>query len=156
MLRTLFLLICCVFLPFPGAEAHHWVHEIYDREARFIAEVEIIEYSLINPHPLISIKIKSLPEKNANDVEVGQTWTLEMDNRRELDELGFDRNTFQPGDEVTVAVDPSFDTSYRKNTLYIRGIEHQREGFVYLHNVRQLYPIDPEGNSLQQHLEKIR
>jgi len=122
-----------------------------------LAEVEVVKFSLINPHPLIAVKITGLPDDmTSNEVKVGDTWVLEMDNRRELTDLGFDRNTFVAGDELLVAVDPSFDTSYRKNTMYIRGIEHKRQGFIYLHNVRELFPVDPDTSTLQTHLEKIR
>lgn len=137
--------------------AHHWVHEVYDGEKRFIADVEVKKFSLINPHPLMSIEIKNIHGDNTVDgAEVGQTWVLEMDNRRELTDLGFNPDTFIPGDQITVAVDPSFDTSYRKNTMYIRAIEHSRQGFIYIHNVRELFPVDSDGNGLVLHLQKAR
>ncbi len=60
-----------------------------------------------------------------------------------------------PGDQIIVAVDPSRTTLYRENTLYLRAVEHQREGFVYVHNVRQLFPIDKEDNILLRHLHEV-
>lgn len=154
-----FTLVCWTILILwsAGARAHHWVVDIYNAEERFIAEVKVKKFSLINPHPLMFIEITGLPEtEDIDDIEVGQTWTLELDNRRELVDLGFDRDTFLPGDEIIVAVDPSYNSLYRKNTLYLRAAEHQREGFVYVHNVRQLYPADPDGGSLATHLQEIR
>jgi hypothetical protein len=79
-----------------------------------------------------------------------------MDNRRELTALGFNNETFIPGDQLLVAVDPSRHTRYRENTLYIRAAEHRREGFVYLHNVRELIPIDGTEENLTRHLHKIK
>ena len=138
------------------AHAHHWVRDVYDSSQRFIIEVEVRRFQLINPHPLMFVEITGIPvEPTADGIEVGQTWTLEMDNRRELVALGWDSETFLPGDELTVAVDPSRSTWYRENTLYLRAVEHAREGFVYLHNVRRLYPIEPGGDNLERYLDEI-
>ena len=139
------------------ALGHHTVIGIYDAQKRFTMEVEVRNFELIDPHPLIFVEITHIPDGQAIDgVETGQTWTLEMDNKRELTALGFDRETFIPGDRVLVAVDPSRHTRYRENTLYLRAAEHRRKGFIYLHNVRQLFPVDPAGYSLSRHLHRVR
>jgi hypothetical protein len=78
-----------------------------------------------------------------------------MDNMRELTALGINSETFIPGDLILVAVDPSRNTRYRENTLYLRAVEHQRKGFVYIHNVRQLFPIDTAEDNLSRHLDKV-
>lgn len=140
-----------------AADAHHWVRDIYDAQKRFIAVVEVKKFLLINPHPHLQVEITAFPSgSDLKDVTIGQTWTLEMDNKRELTALGIDNETFVPGDKIIVAVDPSRTTLYRKNTLYLRAVEHERQGFIYLHNVRQLFDIDPGGDSLSNHLHKIR
>ena len=59
------------------------------------------------------------------------------------------------GDKLIVAVDPSRHTRYRENTLYIRAIEHPREGFVYLHNVRDLVSVDDSGTHLPSYIHRI-
>jgi len=142
---------------FSGAYAHHWVGDVYDARQRFIAEVEVKTFELINPHPLMFVEIVSLANPaNAPGVEVGQTWTLEMDNRRELTALGFSEETFESGEQIRVAVDPSRNSQYRENTMYLRAFEHPRSGFIYVHNVRRLFPIDAEGDSLSTYLEQIR
>ena len=136
---------------------HHWVRDIYDEEKRVIVEVEVKKFALVNPHPFLFVEITGIPEGQvSNGLEIGQTWTLEMDNLRELVELGINKETFIPGDQVLVAVDPSRNELYRKNTLYLRAVEHQREGFVYVHNVRQLFPIDSGEENLSKHLPKAR
>ncbi len=138
------------------ALSHHSVIGMYDDQRRFTVEVEVREFELVNPHPLIFVEITNIPDGQASDgIAVGQTWTLELDNRRELTALGFDRRTFIPGDQLVVAVDPSRHTRYRENTLYIRAIEHQREGFIYLHNVRELTPIDSAEDKLSRHLHRV-
>ena len=151
------LITFALFLPWSiDALGHHNVIGVYDDQKRFIAEVEVREFELINPHPLILVQIVDIPDVQAPDgIEIGQTWTLEMDNLRELTALGINSQTFIPGDRVLVAVDPSRHTRYRENTLYLRAFEHQREGFIYIHNVRQLFPIDSAEGSLSKHLHKI-
>ena len=79
-----------------------------------------------------------------------------MDNVRELTALGFYEDTFIPGDRIVVAVDPSRHTHYRDNTLYLRAAEHPREGFVYIHNLPQLLPIETSGDNLSSNLHLIR
>lgn len=139
-----------------SALGHHNVIGVYDDLRRFTVEVEVRNFELIYPHPLIFVEITDIPDGQAIDgIEIGQTWTLEMDNRRELTDLGFDNDTFIPGDRILVAVDPSRHTRYRENTLYLRAAEHRREGFIYLHNVRQLFPVDPAGDSLSRHMHRI-
>ncbi len=138
------------------ALGHHSVIGIYDDQKRFTIEVEVRKFELVNPHPLILVEITDIPEGQAIDgITVGQTWTLEMDNRRELTALGINSETFIPGDQILVAVDPSRHTRYRENTLYLRAAEHKREGFVYLHNVRQLFPIDTAEDNLSRHLHRV-
>ena len=139
-----------------SALGHHNVIGVYDDQKRFTAEVEVREFELINPHPLILVEIIDIPVGQTTDgIEIGQTWTLEMDNLRELTALGIHNGTFIPGDRILVALDPSRHTRYRENTLYLRAAEHQREGFVYIHNVRQLFPADTAEDNLSRHLHKI-
>jgi hypothetical protein len=145
------ILLCCA-----TAQAHHWVRDIYDASKRVTLEVEVKQFRLINPHPLLFVEITGIADDEEVDgVAIGQTWTLEMDNKRELTALGFHNETFIPGDTLLVVVDPSHNTLYRKNTLYLRAVEHRREGFVYLHNVRQLFPIEDDGENLSRHLHRI-
>ena len=138
------------------ALGHHWVRDIYDDEKRLIIEVEVIKFEFINPHPFMFVEIIDILDgQEINEIAIGQTWTLEMDNRRELTALGIDNETFIPGDQILVAVDPSRDTLYRDNTLYLRAVEHQRESFIYIHNVRQLFSIDSAEDNLSKHLRKV-
>ncbi len=138
------------------ALGHHSVIGIYDDQKRFTIEVEVRKFELVNPHPLIIVEIIGIPDGQVTDgIAVGQTWTLEMDNARELTALRFNNKTFIPGDQILVAVDPSRHTRYRENTLYLRAAEHQREGFVYIHNAKQLFPIDTAEDNLSKHLHRI-
>jgi hypothetical protein len=140
-----------------AALGHHSVMGIYDNQKRFIIEVKVREFELINPHPLILVEITDIPDGQVIDgITIGQTWTLEMDNKRELTALGIDDETFIPGDQLLIAVDPSRHSLYRETTLYLRAVEHRREGFVYVHNVRRLFPIDTAEDNLSMHLHRIQ
>lgn len=151
------ILISTVSLWSFAALGHHWVRDVYDGEKRVVIAAEVKKFELIYPHPMMLIEITDVPEgQTVHDLMAGQTWTLEMDNRRELTALGIHAETFIPGDQIRVAVDPSFNTSYRDNTLYLRALEHPREGFVYVHNVRQLFSIDAAEDNLSKHLQKIK
>ena len=151
-----FITLIVILLWSVTALGHHSVNGIYDDQKRFTIEVEVRKFELVNPHPLIFVEITDIPEGQVIDgIAVGQMWTLEMDNRRELTALGINSETFIPGDQILVAVDPSRHTRYRENTLYLRAAEHKREGFVYLHNVRQLFPIDTAEDNLSRHLHRV-
>ena len=151
-----FVAIAVIAIWSMSAVGHHSVIGVYDDQKRFTAQVEVKEFELVSPHPLILVQIIDIPDGQVtDDIETGQTWTLEMDNLRELTALGINSETFIPGDRIHVAVDPSRHTRYRENTLYLRAVEHQREGFVYLHNVRQLFPIETAGDNLSRHLHRI-
>lgn len=122
------------------ASAHHWVVDAYEEEQRVTVEVVVEEFRFIYPHPFITARIIQVPETlvgyTAKDEDL---WDIEMDNRRELIALGFNESTFEPGDRITVTVDPS---PFKRNTLYARVIEHPADGYRYVHNHRQLYPIE--------------
>jgi len=151
-----FVTLTVILLWSVTALGHHSVSGIYDDQKRFTIEVEVRKFELVNPHPLIFVEITNIPEGQVIDgIAVGQTWTLEMDNRRELTALGIYSETFIPGDQILVAVDPSRHTRYRENTLYLRAAEHQREGFVYIHNVKQLFPIDTAEDNLSRHIHRV-
>ncbi len=151
-----FITLTVILLWSTIALGHHSVIGIYDDQKRFTVEVEVREFELISPHPLIFVEITDIPDGQVIDgIAIGQTWTIEMDNRRELTALGFNDETFIAGDQLLVAVDPSRHTRYRENTLYLRAAEHKREGFVYLHNVRQLFPIDTAEDNLSRHLHRV-
>ncbi len=151
-----FITYTCILLWSATALGHHSVIGIYDDQKRFTIEVEVRKFELISPHPLIFVEIIDIPDGQVIDgIAVAQTWTLEMDNARELTALGFNNKTFIPGDQILVAVDPSRHTRNRENTLYLRAVEHQREGFVYIHNVKKLFPIDTAEDNLSRHLHRI-
>ncbi|GEM_PF-1544787 len=112
---------------------HHWVSETYDESSLVSVELVIREFRFINPHPFASATLSSAPD--SSDI-----WTLEMDNRWELAALGFTEDTLHRGDTILIQANPS---PFDDRALYVRSIEHQRLGFRYEHNVRELYRLAP-------------
>lgn len=111
------------------AQAHHFVTDVYDPERIATYEVTVTEFLFVNPHPFVKVTL----------VGSNEHWTLEMDNRWELAELGFDKNTLQAGDILSVSVNPN---PYNAKAFYIRAMEHPAQGFRYEHNVRQLFKLE--------------
>jgi len=155
--RTLFLVPALIGSWSTITLGHHSVIGVYDDQRRFTAVVEVRTFELIDPHPLIFVEISDIPSgQEVDGIAVGQTWTLELDNARELRALGFNRETFVPGDQLVVAVDPSRHTRYRENTLYVRGVEHLRAGFIYIHNLRELIAVESPDDNLAKYLHRVR
>ena len=47
--------------------SHHSVIGIYDDQKRFTVEVEVRDFELVNPHPLIFVEITDIPEGQVID-----------------------------------------------------------------------------------------
>lgn len=122
------------FLSMQLSFAHHWVSEVYDEHALVRLEVVVQQFRFINPHPFVSVVLSE-----ASDLS--DIWTLEMDNRWELADIGFTEDTLRVGDRIIITANPS---PFDNRALYIRRIEHPRLGFRYEHNVRRLFDYEPE------------
>ena len=112
-----------------AAYSHHSVGGQFDREILLTFEVEVIEFQYINPHPFMTARLT-----DGSDEVV----TLDMDNKREFDQLDFDRSTFVPGDKILVGV---FPTHTKSTIYYVAAIDHPRLGFRYETNVRRLLAL---------------
>lgn len=101
-----------------SAHSHHSIIGMYDRTQLTTVAGVIIEFHFVQPHAFLLL-----------DADVGNTesqrWYIEMDNRRELAELGVTRDTFQPGNEVTVIGDQARDG---KERLYLRQLDRSADG----------------------------
>ena len=117
------------------AQAHHSIAAYFDQTKGVIIEVEIIDFRFINPHPYMA----AFPLGNA-DIQLD----LEMDNRWELEALGFTNETFLAGDKLRITANPS---PYSSTDFYIIAIEHPRLGFRYEANVRELFELSEEPPS---------
>lgn len=104
--------------------AHHSIASIYDREKRTTLSAVVKQWRFVNPHPSILVEVTATGGE-------ARTWSLEMDNRWELAELGFTDSTLKPGDRIDVTGD-----LHRKepNALYIRSLRRPSDGFRYDHH----------------------
>jgi hypothetical protein len=103
------------------AHAHHSIAGVYDGSRQVTIEGVVAQFQFINPHPFVVVDVKDASGK-------AQQWTAEMDNRRELVEIGFDNATLKPGDRIVVTGSPS---RAQRQSLYIRRLERPADGFNY-------------------------
>jgi hypothetical protein len=108
----------------PAASAHHAIAGVYEGYAELTLDAVVTEFRFVNPHPKILVSVTSADG-------VAQNWTLEMDNRWELAELGFEVETLRPGDRIIVAGNPGRNV---ENALYVRKLERPADGFNYTHH----------------------
>ena len=104
-----------------SANAHHSIAGMYHRDQQVTVSGAIAEFRFVQPHPFIVL------EADTGTAEP-QRWHLELDNHRELVQLGVTEDTFRPGDEVVVTGDRARDGDDR---LYIRLLERSVDGFRY-------------------------
>ena len=102
-------------------EAHHAISAFYDMSRRVTIEAAVVELHFVNPHPFV---LADVALRNG----ASEQWRLEMDNRRELVEIGFTRQTLRPGDAVVVAGSPA---RHEARNLYVRRIDRPSDGFWY-------------------------
>jgi hypothetical protein len=103
-----------------SAAAHHSLSGIYDTSTNVSYEGVIRAFQFVNPHPYLTVEIKS----NGRN----QNWKLEMDNLGELAAIGMTAATFKNGDRVTVSGYPGRDGA---RTLYLRKLDRPQDGLWY-------------------------
>lgn len=104
-----------------AAEAHHSLSGVYDSSRQVTVEAVVTEFQFINPHPFV------LAEVRDRDGSV-RAFRLEMDNRRELIDVGMSGTTFARGDRIRVtgSVGRTEETH-----VYVRRLERPADGFWY-------------------------
>ena len=102
------------------ANAHHSIANVYDSTRQITIEGVITEFHFVYPHPFVTIETK---QGNATT-----PWTLEMDNRSELAQIGMTSESLKRGDRVIVTGSP--DRGGRQS-LYIRKLDRPADGFGY-------------------------
>jgi hypothetical protein len=103
--------------------AHHSIAGVYDNARQLTIEGAVHEFAFVNPHPFITLEVRN--------GDRAARWTLEMDNRRELVELGFRADTLRPGDRLVIT-----GSAARRDplALYVRRLERPADGFTYEHH----------------------
>jgi hypothetical protein len=108
------LIIAALVLAGP-AEAHHSLAG-YDHARQRELEGVVAAFHYTQPHPFLVVA--------AADGD----WRLEMDNLFELDSVGVTRETFRPGDRVSVSGAPARNGAH---ALYLRRLDRPRDGLRY-------------------------
>jgi hypothetical protein len=103
------------------ASAHHSIAAAYDSAKRLTLEGAIAEFHFVNPHPFLVVEITG--QDGARE-----SWRLEMDNRRELAEIGVTPDTFRPGDRVVVQGNAG---RTEPRTLYVYRLDRAADGLRY-------------------------
>ena len=103
------------------AHAHHSIAAVYDDSQRVTVEGIVTQFRFVNPHPFVMMEVK-------DDNGRAQQWKLEMDNRWELVEIGFNNVTLKPGDRIVVTGSPA---RAQRQSLYIRRLKRPADGFSY-------------------------
>lgn len=113
------------------ALSHHSISAVYDGRRQATLTAVVREFRFVNPHPKIVVDIVEATGDAVGDESPAGPWTLEMDNRWELAELGFDERTLSPGDEIVVTGSLARD---EPRALYVRALDHAASGLRYRHH----------------------
>jgi hypothetical protein len=117
----MFVIVGACWLAGVPLRAHHAISTVYDTARRVTVDAIVRELHFVNPHPFV------LAEVRAQD-GAAESWRLEMDNQRELVEIGFTHQTLKPGDAVVVTGSPARQDV---RSLYVRRIDRPSDGFWY-------------------------
>jgi hypothetical protein len=96
-LRAAIVVAACTLLWSAPLGAHHGSASFDDKEITLKGKVS--EWLWANPHCFLKIEA-------ADATGTVRNWNLEMGNPTDMSVRGFRRNTFKPGDEVTVTLQP--------------------------------------------------
>jgi hypothetical protein len=121
MKRWMVLLAAAVATTVVPAHSHHSISSVYDSSRRATVDGIVAQFLLVNPHPFLLIDVTDA----AGQV---QRWRLEMDNRRELADIGVTPNTFKPGDRVVVTGSLA---RTQPRSLYVLRLDRPVDGFWY-------------------------
>jgi hypothetical protein len=103
------------------ASAHHSIASVYDSGKHLTLEGSIAEFHFVNPHPFLIVDVPK-------DDGAPESWRLEMDNRRELVDIGITADTFRPGDRVVVSGSAG---RTEPRTLYVQRLDRRDDGLRY-------------------------
>ena len=104
-----------------AAIAHHSISRSYDGSQQVSITGVVTEFRFVQPHSFLVL------EGRTGRTEP-QRWWLEMDNYRELVQIGITAETFRPGDRVVAVGAPSRDEAPR---IYLRRLDRPADGLRY-------------------------
>ncbi len=118
--RLLSVVAACALLGV-ATQAHHSISAVYDDTQRVTIEGVVTQFQFVNPHPIVVIDVKDSSGK-------AQQWRLEMDNQRELADIGFTSDTLKPGERLVVIGSLA---RRQPQSLYVRRLDRPSDGFSY-------------------------
>jgi len=104
----------------PAALAHHSISGVYDTAQPVTVEGTIAQYQYVNPHPYMIVDVRRS--------ETVEKWYFELDNRRELADIGITETTFKPGDRIVVVGSPA---RLEGRKLYVERLDRPADGFGF-------------------------
>jgi hypothetical protein len=103
-----------------AAAAHHSLSPIYDTSRQASVDGVVTQFHFVNPHPYVLVAVK--------DQSGTAEWRLELDNRRELVDIGMSEDTLRPGDRIVVRGSPG---RQQPRHLYVRTLQRPADGLEY-------------------------
>jgi hypothetical protein len=112
------MVILCISIP---AFSHHGTAASYDMSKTVTLTGVVTEYVFTNPHSQLYIDIKDSSGEAVH-------WGCELNSPGNLRKDGWNKQTFKPGDQVTLSVNPSragtrYGTVDRSKPVIVNGKE---------------------------------
>jgi uncharacterized protein DUF6152 len=101
--------------------AHHSLAGMYDQSRRVALDGIVAQFHYVNPHPYVVLDVKDASGRT-------QQWRLEMDNRRELADIGITSETLKQGDRLVVSGSPG---RAEPRLLYVWKLDRPADGLDY-------------------------
>lgn len=105
-----------------AADAHHSLYGVYDTRREVTIEAIVAAFHFVNPHPYVQADVRDGSGRT-------RQWRLEMDNRRELVDVGMTDATLKAGDRILATGNPGRSTELP--TLYVRALDRPADGLEY-------------------------
>jgi hypothetical protein len=103
-----------------AAAAHHSISGYYNTSQPITVDGVVAEFQFINPHPYMIVDVR-----RGGTVE---RWNFELDNRRELTDIGITEATFKSGDRIVVVGSPA---RQEPRKLYVERLDRPADGFGF-------------------------
>ncbi len=110
--------MCTLALANPSLLAHHSIAGMYDNSREATVDGVVTQFRFVSPHPYLELK----------DTRTGHAWQVELDNRREFEDIGVTADTLKPGDRVIVRGSPARRDG---NRMYGRHLARPADGFGF-------------------------
>jgi hypothetical protein len=101
-------------------EAHHSIAGYYDSSRQVTIDATITRVEFVSPHPIMTVEVR----RGA----ATEQWRVEMDNRREFEDIGITAASFKAGDVVTITGSLA---RREPNQMYVERLRRPADGFGF-------------------------